>query len=66
MLAPERQPPVTRDVQAPGVFPVTAQAVRFPGRERSELADACHILQEGEHLSQFVERVGREALGLVG
>src|SRR6266849_10049198 len=40
----EGQPPIARDVESPRAFPVAAQLVRFPRRERAQFVDVAHVL----------------------
>lgn len=62
VLDPERQPPVARDVQAPGALAIARQNMRLPQGKAAQLLRVFHRIEEREHLAELVHGVRAEAL----
>src|ERR1035441_22009 len=59
------QTAVTGDTEAPRALSVPCQRVGSPGRERPSFLRVLHIIQESQHLAEFVHRAGRNTFRVV-
>ena len=61
----KRQTPVSGDVEAPCAFAVAGQHVHCPRGKSPQFLWVFHVVEEGEHLTQLVRRIGRDPFGAV-
>jgi len=62
---PKRQAPVASDVQAPDPFSISGKLVRFPQGKGPQFSRVFDVLQEGQHCSELVHGIRRQASGAV-
>ena len=60
----KRQAPVARDAQAPRPLAVAGQHMGSPGWQRAQFLRILHVVEECQHLTEFVHRIGGKTLGV--
>ncbi len=54
----ERQSQIASDAQAPNALSIAAQRVGFPRGQRTQFRGTLHVVEKGQHLAKFVDRIG--------